>query len=123
MCFQFKAYETESTKSVATKMKTHLAIIPGGLTSQLQPLDVSFNKPFKGLLHEEWANWIEAPTHHVTQAGRVQWPSISNVCDSVKNSWQGDKSETIIKSFKKCGISIAPDGTESELLYEESDTK
>ena len=35
-------------------MKTHLAVIPGGLTSQLQPLNFSVNKPFKGFMHEEW---------------------------------------------------------------------
>jgi len=46
---------------------------------------------------------------------------ISNVCEWVKNSWQGDKSETIVKSLKKCGISNAPDGTEDEILYEERD--
>ena len=65
---QFKAYVTESTKSLATKLKMHLAVIRGGLTSQLQPLDVSVNKPFKGFMHEEWAKWTEAPTHHVTPA-------------------------------------------------------
>jgi len=39
-------------------------------------------------MHEEWAKWIEAPTHHVTSAGRVRQPLISNVCEWVKNSWQ-----------------------------------
>jgi len=88
VCDQFKALLAESTKRLATKLKTHLAVIPDGLTSQLQPLDVSVNKPFKGFMHEEWAKWTEAPTHHVTRAGRVKRPSISNVCKLVKNSWE-----------------------------------
>ena len=29
------------------RKNTDLAVIPGGLTSRLQPLDVSLNKPFK----------------------------------------------------------------------------
>jgi len=37
----------------------------------------------------------------------------------VKNSWQQVKSEAIVKSLKKCGISSALDGI--EFLYEESD--
>ena len=85
MCDLFKTHVTESTKRLATKLKTHLAVIPGGLTSQLQPLDVSV-KPFSGFMHEEWAKWIEALTHHVTPAARVKRPSISNVCKCVKNS-------------------------------------
>jgi len=99
----------------------HLTVIPGGLTSQLQPLDVSVNKLFKGFMHEEWAKWIEAPIHHVTLAGRVKLPLISNVCEWVKNSWQWVKSETIVKSFKTYGISNALDGSEDDILYEESD--
>ena len=67
-----KAHVTKSTKRLATKRKMHLAVIPGGLTSQLQPLDVSVNKTFKGFMHKEWAKWIEAPTHHITLAGRVK---------------------------------------------------
>jgi len=49
VCDQFKAHVTESTKRLATKLKTHLAVIPGGLASQLHPLDVSVNKLFKGI--------------------------------------------------------------------------
>ena len=99
MCSQFKAHVTESTKRHASKLKAHIAVIPGGLTSQLQPLDVSVNKPFKGFMHEEWSQWNEAPTHHVTPAGRLKRPSISGVCKWVKNSWQRVKSETIVKIF------------------------
>ena len=72
-------------------------------------------------MHEEWAKWIEAPTHHVTLAGRVKWPLISNVCEWVKNSWQRVKSDTIVKSLKKCGISNTLDGSEDDILYEEND--
>ena len=42
-------------------------------------------------------------------------------CEWVKNSWQWVKSETIVKCLKKCGISSALDGSEDEILYEESD--
>ena len=121
VCDLFKAHVTESTKRLATKLKMHLAVIPGGLTRQLQPLDVSVNKSFKGFMHEEWAKWIEARTCPVTPAGRVKWLSISNVCEWVKNSWRQAKSETIVKSLKKCGISNAHDGSEDDILYEESD--
>jgi len=57
---------------------------------------VSFNEPFKGFMHDEWAKWIEEPTH-LTTAGRVQRPSISNICEWVKNSWQRVKSKTFVK--------------------------
>jgi len=72
-------------------------------------------------MHEEWAMLIEAPTHHVTPAGRVKRPSISNVCKWVKNSWQWVKSETFVKSLKKCGIRNALNGSEDDILYEKSD--
>jgi len=121
VCDHFKTHVTESTKRLATKLKMHLAVIPGGLTSQLQPLDISVNKPFQGFMHEEWAKWIEAPTHHITPKGRVKRSLISNVCEWVKNSWQRVKSETIVKSLKKCGISNALDVSEDDILYEESD--
>ena len=71
-------------------------------------------------MHEEWAKWIEAPTHRVTPVGRVKQPSIYNVCEWVKNSWRV-KSETTAESLKKCGISNVLDGSEDYISYEESD--
>ena len=40
----------------------------------------------------------------------------------MKNSWQRVKSENIVKPFKQSGISNALDGSEDDILYEESDT-
>ena len=51
----------------------------------------------------------------------MKQPLISNVCEWVKNSWQRVKSKTIVKSFKKCGISNALDGSVDDILYKESD--
>jgi hypothetical protein len=31
-----------------------------GLTSQLQPLDVSINKPFRGFMKEKWNSWMQS---------------------------------------------------------------
>ena len=50
-------------------------------------------------MFEEWAKWTEALTDHVILAGRVKRPSISNVCEWVKNTWQRVKSETIVNFF------------------------
>ncbi|KAL5009108.1 hypothetical protein ScPMuIL_014689, partial [Solemya velum] len=37
----------------------------------------------------------------------------------VKNAWDSIKPEMVVKSFKKCGISNAMDGTEDDMLYDE----
>ena len=43
----FTAHITDSVKNRFREKHTDLAVIPGGLTSRLQPLDVSLNKSFK----------------------------------------------------------------------------
>jgi hypothetical protein len=39
-----------------------------------------------------------------------------------KTLWESVKQEIIVKSFKQCGISIALDGTEDDVLFEESES-
>ena len=43
----FKGHMVDPVKHHFQEKNIHLAVIPGGLTSKLQPLDVAVNKSFK----------------------------------------------------------------------------
>uniref|UniRef100_U9T5N0 DDE-1 domain-containing protein n=1 Tax=Rhizophagus irregularis (strain DAOM 181602 / DAOM 197198 / MUCL 43194) TaxID=747089 RepID=U9T5N0_RHIID len=50
----FRGHLEDSIKEKFKENNVNLAVIPGGLTSICQPLDVAINKPFKDHLHQEW---------------------------------------------------------------------
>lgn len=117
----FRSHVTESTKNRLAQNNTKIAVIPGGLTSMLQPLDVSLNKPFKDHMREQWNNWMMSGEKSYTKGGAMGAASLDVLCDFVIKSWEKVKVETVIKSFKKCGISNAMDGTEDDLLWDTDD--
>ena len=85
-------------------------------------LDVSINKPFKNLMREEWTKWMQDAESNLTPTGKVRKPTLGEVCSWVIKAWNGVKPEVIIKSFKKCGISNAMDGTKDDAIFELSDS-
>ena len=96
-------------------------VIPGGLTSLVQPLDVCLNKPFKDRLREKWMTWMMSGEKTFTPGGQLRAASLVTVCQRVKESWQELSKEMVERSFKKCGISNALDGTEDDLVWEEEE--
>lgn len=42
-----------------------MAVIPNGLPSQLQPLDVSFNKPIEAFMKEMWNQWMRVKNYEL----------------------------------------------------------
>ena len=53
--------------------------------------------------------------------GQLRAASLVTVCQWVKESWQELSKEMVERSFKKCGISKALDGTEDDLVWEEEE--
>ena len=49
----FRAHVTDTCKKTTSEIRTDMVVIPGGLTSVLQPLDVCLNKPFKDRLRKK----------------------------------------------------------------------
>ena len=113
----FKSHLCENIKTTIKRINTDIAVIPSGLTSILQPLDVCLNKPFKDGLRKCWNEWMVSGDHTFTAAGNMCAASLTNVCEWVVKSWDNISIESVQKSFKKCGISNAMDGTEDDLLW------
>lgn len=72
----FRAHLSDNVKRVLKNSRTDVAVIPGGMTSLLQPLDVGVNKPFKDNLRQYWNEWMLAGNHTFTPAGRIRKPDL-----------------------------------------------
>ena len=49
------AHTTETVLNLLSMHNSKVAVVPGGCTSKLQPLDVSLNKPFKQICQKEFS--------------------------------------------------------------------
>ena len=54
----FQGHLTDEIKNKIHRLKSELVVIPAGMMSVIQPLDVSVNKPFKARLSEQYDCWI-----------------------------------------------------------------
>lgn len=115
----FKGHLRDDVKDELKKRSCDLVVIPGGMTSQLQPLDVSVNKPFKNLVRHEYENWLLSGNLPLTTTGKIKKAPVSTVAHWVSNAWKKIDAPLIIKSFKKCSISNALDGTEDDAFWED----
>lgn len=113
----FRAHLTDGVKARLKRLNTRQAVIPGGATSILQPLDVSLNKPFKTHMKRQWMEWMTDGPHLETKAGNLKRASIADVCGWVVSAWREIPREMVRKSFLKCGIANSMDGSEDDELF------
>ena len=113
-----RCHMTEKVKEHVVKhTKSHTCLIPGGLTSQLQPADVSWKKPFKAAYCDLYNEWMASGSKSFTPAGNMSDPDKLLCLTWVKKAWASVSAEVIIKSFKTCGISVNTDGSEDAQVH------
>ena len=115
------AHVTDTVKASLKRENTDIAVIPGGLTSILQPLDVSLNKPFKDGVKKKWMQWMADGIHEFTATGRQKKPSEELICSWISEAWNNIPAEMVTAAFLKCGITSNLDGSEDELIYNSAD--
>ena len=115
----FQAHLTDEVKADLNRWKIDVAVIPGGLTPVLQPLDRCLNKPFKDNVRREYLAWMISGPFDDTPDGKKKAPSRNLVLHWVHEAWRKIPVEMVAKSFKTCGISNSLDGTEEDELYTE----
>ena len=107
----------------SARRSVDVAVIPGGLTSVLQPSDNCINKPFKAelrILHEIWM--VNGPFTH-TPSGKKRAPSKELVLTWIDPAWNGILQDLTEKSFKSCGIANALDGSEEDAVLEKENVE
>ena len=105
-----------STVEEFTRRQTDVTFIPGGCTPLAQPADVAWNAPFKCALRKQWTEWREAEQR--TPQGNLKMATRQEVINWVSVAWSKVTEETVVKSFKYCGISNSLDGSEDRFLSE-----
>ena len=112
----FTAHTSDSTKGKCADLSLHTTIVPGGCTGLVQPVDVLWNRPFKAHLETKYATWMATGERSFTRSGRRRAPSFHTSCEWIVSAWASISRDTIIKSFRVCGISNAVDGTEDSKI-------
>ena len=100
---QFRAHKTEKVKEKLKALKTTQAMIPGGLTSVLQPLDVVINKPFKDRLRQKWVEWMSSDDKPLAKGRNLKKPALALATSWVKSAWYDLPQEMVKKELPEDG--------------------
>ena len=105
---------TDEIRNLYTSGKKQLIEIPNGLTSIIQPLDVSINFPFKNAIRNKYINFIINNNHDINniKVGRIE---VINWINEVWYDYNIITKNMIFKSFKETGISINLNGYDKSL--------
>lgn len=114
-----RAHLVDSVKAAARKNAATLAIIPGGLTKILQPLDLAVNKSFKSKIRKLWETWMVEGLHSYTKSGKMRKATYEDVASWVSLAWKDVSSKTVMSGFKAANISET--GTSNDSSDESND--
>ncbi|KAK7088131.1 hypothetical protein V1264_022083 [Littorina saxatilis] len=106
-----RAHITVGVKQAVKSANALLAVIPGGTTKFLQPLDISVNRSFKASLCKLWERWMTEGEHSFTKTGRMRRASLAEVASWVVQAWEEVPIRVIIKAFQKAEI-VADDSAD-----------
>jgi hypothetical protein len=78
---------------------------------------MSWNKPFKQAYRSLYDEWMATGDKSYTPAGNLRAPKKTEMVHWVRQAWDSVPVDVIIHSFKVCGISVKPDGSEDSEIH------
>ena len=83
----FQAHITDAVAAELKQLQIHSVVIPGGCTSIAQPLNVSLNKPFQGILCKCCMEYIADEIDTVSDAEQVKTAQKQVVVHWIIRAW------------------------------------
>lgn len=114
ICDSMRAHLTDTVKTQVKQTNSVLAIIPGGLTKELQPLDIGVNRSFKVKLRAAWERWMTEGEHTFTKTGRQRRASYATICQWIVDAWAKVSVSSVVRAFTKAGIITEQPGNSNE---------
>jgi transposase-like protein len=100
----FTGHLTDDVLNCLKENNIRYAVIPGGCTSSLQPLDLTVNRSFKSKLRKHWRDWISSNDLDTTRSGYSRAAPLQDLKEWIKTSWQCIKMKVIQNGFRKAKI-------------------
>lgn len=97
-----RSHITDGLKKQVKHTNSVLAVIPGGLTKELQTLDIGVNRAFKARLRTSWDQWMTEGEHTFTKTGRQR--RATTICQWIVNAWADISVSTVVRVLRKAGI-------------------
>ena len=97
----FGGHRTEQIREACQATRTVRALIPGGLTSQLQPLDLTVNRSFKCKMKRYYRDVVEQHNKNVNTSAPARDERLRMLCGAVRRAWKDVRASTIRKGFQK----------------------
>ena len=118
----YRAQKTDEIQQfLRDECRMEPVFVPAGTTSLVQPVDVVFNTPSKSAIDAMANNHLQENLDDYVK-GRISASERRILFTKwVGKAWEdlSAKKDMIIRSFKKCGISVAIDGSEDkEIIIE-----
>jgi len=98
------AHISAQAKAFYRERALPVAVIPGGLTSTLQPLDLTVNRSFKAAVRRLWHAWMQRGDAALTSHNNARQPGLDQVVEWVKTAWDEVSADIIANGFRKAGL-------------------
>lgn len=95
-----QAHITPQIKDHSKILNSIAAIIKGGLTKVLQPLDFSVQRSFKTVLHHLWEEWMMDEEHSFMATRRMCHATFLEVIAQMEKAWTTVTTKSISSGFK-----------------------
>ncbi|KAF0744756.1 hypothetical protein Ae201684P_018303 [Aphanomyces euteiches] len=103
----FSAHFTEEVVAFAEELNVVLERVPPSYTWICQPADVTWNKPLKTVLRQNWLDSIKQQLVQAKERGigfKLVPPTRETIVSWVTTAWSDLAKSTIVNGFKKCRL-------------------